>query len=130
MLPVSGAEQLNTSGAKPDARPMISQSGAYSVLVSPAPYSLSGRNRFHRPAARAFSFNCSTTVVGCQRSPVGDLVMEGSFVRIDVLLHEAVSRLRRVIDFGGEGKIHIDRCLRVSRGSGRTASVVRVGMIT
>ena len=31
-------------------RPMISHSGAYSRLVRPAPCSLSGRNRFHRPA--------------------------------------------------------------------------------
>ena len=53
MLPVSGAEQLKTSGANGSARPMISQSGAYSVLVSPAPYSLAGRNRFHSPSARA-----------------------------------------------------------------------------
>jgi hypothetical protein len=48
MLPVSGAEQLNTSGAIGE-RPMISHSGAYSRLVSPAPSSDSGRNRFHSP---------------------------------------------------------------------------------
>src|SRR6185503_18993026 len=69
MLPVSGAEQLNTSGPKPGTRPMISQSGAYSTLVNPAPYSLSGRNRFHKPAARAFGLSCSTIAVGSQRSP-------------------------------------------------------------
>ena len=69
MLPVSGAEQLKTSAPKPGTRPMISQSGAYSTLVSPAPYSLSGRNRFHNPAARAFGFSSSTIAVGCQRSP-------------------------------------------------------------
>src|SRR4051794_39298833 len=43
MLPVSGALQLNTSGAIED-QPMISASGAYSLLDSPAPYSDSGRN--------------------------------------------------------------------------------------
>jgi hypothetical protein len=69
MLPVSGAEQLNTSGANGSARPMISHSGAYSAFVSPAPYSLSGRNRFHNPAARARAFSSSTIGVGCQRSP-------------------------------------------------------------
>ena len=36
MLPVSGAEQLNTSLAH-GTRPMISASGAYSWFVSPAP---------------------------------------------------------------------------------------------
>ncbi len=60
MLPVSGAEQLKTSGAIAE-RPMISQSGAYSRLVRPAPNSLSGRNRFHNPAARAFPFSSSIT---------------------------------------------------------------------
>src|SRR5215510_9963940 len=66
MFPVSGAEQLNTSGAI-TLRPMISHSGAYSRLVSPAPYSLSGKNRFHRPAARAFGFNSSMVRVGDKR---------------------------------------------------------------
>src|ERR1700685_1100441 len=55
MFPVSGALQLKTSGAIDD-RPVISASGAYSTLVRPAPYFLSGRNRFHRPAARALAF--------------------------------------------------------------------------
>ena len=36
MLPVSGAAQLNTSGAIFE-RPMISHNGAYSRLVRPAP---------------------------------------------------------------------------------------------
>ena len=68
MLPVSGAEQLKTSGAIGE-RPMISHKGAYSRLVRPAPCSLSGRNRFHSPAARAFGFNASTSSTGRQRSP-------------------------------------------------------------
>src|SRR5581483_1366399 len=63
MLPVSGAEQLNTSGPKGE-RPMISQSGAYSRFVRPAPCSLAGRNRFHKPAARALGFNSSMTGTG------------------------------------------------------------------
>ena len=37
MLPVSGAEQLKTSGARNGLRPMISQRGAYCMLVRPAP---------------------------------------------------------------------------------------------
>src|SRR5712692_5844278 len=69
MLPVSGAEQLNTSGAMGE-RPMISHSGAYSKLVRPAPCSLSGRNRFHKPAARAFGFSSSMMAAGFQRLPV------------------------------------------------------------
>src|SRR5690242_20727906 len=58
MLPVSGAEQLQASGAIND-RPMISHNGAYSRFVRPRPYSLSGKNRFHKPVARAFAFNSS-----------------------------------------------------------------------
>ena len=68
ILPVSGAEQLKTSGAIVE-RPMTSQSGAYSKLLSPAPYSESGRNKFHNPAARAFGFSSSIMGVGCHRSP-------------------------------------------------------------
>src|SRR5207247_596408 len=60
MLPVSGAEQLKTSGARGE-RPMISHRGAYSRFVSPAPYSGSGRKRFHSPAARALALSSSTT---------------------------------------------------------------------
>src|SRR3974390_2753003 len=47
MLPVSGAEQLKTSGAN-RLRPIISQSGAYSTLVSPSACSFAGRKRLHR----------------------------------------------------------------------------------
>src|SRR5262245_35727302 len=68
ILPVSGAEQLKTSDAIVE-RPITSHSGAYSRLVSPAPCSLSGRNRFHRPSVRAIGLSCSTMAVGCQRSP-------------------------------------------------------------
>ena len=60
MLPVSGNEQLNTSGAIGD-RPISSQSGAYSRLVRPGPYSLSGRNRFQSPSFRALAFSSSIT---------------------------------------------------------------------
>src|ERR1700739_254030 len=66
ILPVSGAEQLNTSGAM-KLRPMISQSGAYSRFVSPAPYSLSEINRFHNHAARSFFFSSSIMRVGDHR---------------------------------------------------------------
>ena len=50
---------------------MISHSGAYSRLVSPAPYSLSGRNRFHSPAARALGF--SSSMIGGGLPAVGGL---------------------------------------------------------
>ena len=63
MLPVSGAEQLNTSGAMGE-RPMISHKGAYSRLVSPAPCSVSGRNRFQRSRAPwPFYFKSSTAAL-------------------------------------------------------------------
>src|SRR5262245_33947255 len=65
MLPVSGAEQLNTSGAQ-CTRPMISQSGAYSRFVSVPPCDL-GRHRFHRPFSRALAFSSSMIGTGSQR---------------------------------------------------------------
>src|SRR3954451_7150779 len=62
MLPVSGAEQLIASGAIHTLRPVISASGAYCTLVSPAPYScVRGRNRFHRPRRRASTLSSSRT---------------------------------------------------------------------
>src|SRR6185503_13179902 len=68
MLPVSGAEQLNTSGAHA-RRPMTSHSGAYSRLVSVPPWSL-GRHKFHKPAARALGLRSSMMRVGIQAFPL------------------------------------------------------------
>src|SRR3954471_4270625 len=65
MLPVSGAEQLKISGAQV-TRPMISQSGAYSRLVS-VPLCDFGRHRFQRPWLFAFSFSCSMIGTASQR---------------------------------------------------------------
>ena len=48
---------------------MISQMGAYSRLLRPAPSSLSGRNMFHSPAALAWALSFSIVCVGCQGLP-------------------------------------------------------------
>lgn len=61
MFPVSGAAQFVAVGARCGERPVISASGAYWRLVSPAPYSRSGRKRFHRPCLRASALSSSTT---------------------------------------------------------------------
>ena len=58
MLPVSGAEQLIASGRMSVDQPEISASDAYSTFVRP---DSAGRNRFHSPRARAFTFRSSTT---------------------------------------------------------------------
>src|SRR4051812_20453676 len=68
MLPVSGAEQLNTSGAQL-LRPMISHSGAYSRFVKEPPRSF-GCHRFHKPAARAFGLSSSIMRVGIHALPL------------------------------------------------------------
>ena len=52
MLPVSGAAQFRAAGASWIARPVISASGAYWRLVSPAPAG-PGMNAFHSPRSRA-----------------------------------------------------------------------------
>ena len=62
-LPVSGAEQLKAIGAIAGLRPISSQSTPYSQLVSPAPCSSSGMNRFQSPSARARS-RISTRICG------------------------------------------------------------------
>src|SRR6202050_1645606 len=55
MLPVSGAEQLNTSGANGE-RPITSQRVAYYRFVSPEPRVELGRKRLQRSTARALTF--------------------------------------------------------------------------
>ena len=77
MLPVSGALQLNTSGAQ-YTRPMISHSGAYSRFVSSPPNAF-GQNRFHNPAARASPFNASISRSGIQGSPLRRLASISSW---------------------------------------------------
>ena len=105
MLPVSGAEQLNTSGAQGE-RPMISQSGAYSRLVSPAPYSLSGRNRFHSPAARAFAFRLFEERHRLPAVAFADLREHVLLVRIDVLGHEGRDTLLQLPNLVRMLKLH------------------------
>ena len=53
MLPVSGAEQFSASGAIHGLRPVISASGAYCRLVSPAPCSWVARQEQVPQAALA-----------------------------------------------------------------------------
>mmetsp|Transcript_25542 Transcript_25542/g.37728 ORF Transcript_25542/g.37728 Transcript_25542/m.37728 type:complete len:299 (-) Transcript_25542:1119-2015(-) len=71
IFPVSGALQLNTSGAMREW-PVSSAMIAYSRLVNPAPnFPLSvslGKNIFHSPSPRAFNFNSSKTGDGCHLS--------------------------------------------------------------
>ena len=85
MLPVSGAEQLNTSDAQP-IRPISSAHSAYSRLVSCVPSNAKvsstcrsawpgGMNRFHRPAAFASGLSSSITSIGCQRSPAASWLL-------------------------------------------------------
>jgi hypothetical protein len=71
MLPVSGAAQLSASGARKGLRPVISASGAYCRLVSPAPCGLFGRKRFHSPRRRASALRRSTTGGRAQWPPGG-----------------------------------------------------------
>src|ERR687887_849511 len=61
MFPVSGALQLNTSGAMND-RPVSSAICAYSTLDRPGPYLGSGMKRFHNPSLRALAFSSSMTL--------------------------------------------------------------------
>ena len=76
MLPVSGAAQLSASGASAGLRPVISASGAYCRLVSPAvaPGRCSvcgprGRNRFHSPRRRASALSSAITGGRSHRRP-------------------------------------------------------------
>src|SRR4030095_9173739 len=95
MLPVSGAEQLNASGAIGE-RPMISHSGAYSRFVRPAPYSDCGSHRFQRPSACPRRLSSSTTSVG------GDARRRG----VNVPVHEAADTLGESGDLYARPEVH------------------------
>ena len=69
MLPVSGAAQFSASGASAGLRPVISASGAYWRLVSPAPSGWLARNRFHSPRLRASALSSATTGGRCHGNP-------------------------------------------------------------
>ena len=87
MLPVSGAEQLNTSGAIVE-RPMISHSGAYSRLVKPGAVFALRQEQIPQPGgARLWLqfFDHRDRLPAIR--PVGVLVI-ARLIRVDVLLHE------------------------------------------
>src|SRR5712692_6037174 len=130
MLPVSGAEQLKASGAIVE-RPMISHSGAYSRLVSPAPRSLSGRKRFQTalPRLRLELFDDGRNLPAC--GPGVELVVEGLLARVDVLVHEVGQLFHVLLGALRILKFHVwpprahptgDECSRLTLG--RKPSVV------
>ena len=69
MLPVSGAAQFSASGASAGLCPVISASGAYWRLVSPAPSGWLARKRFHSPRLRASALSSATTGGRCHGNP-------------------------------------------------------------
>src|SRR3546814_12599571 len=79
MFPVSGAEQLKTSGAMSE-RPMTSQSDAYSRLPSGTPVSPAPCQRFHKPCRRATSL--SSSIIG--KTADRKSVVEGKSVSVRV----------------------------------------------
>ena len=107
MFPVSGAAQFSAVGASCGLRPVISASGAYWRLVSPAPYSASGRKRFHRPCRRASAFSSSTTAgvshgeASRARCSCGD-----GLRRVDVLVHEGEQLGAQLLGAGVECEVH------------------------
>ena len=127
MLPVSGAAQLSAAGARCGLRPVISASGAYCRLVSPAPCSAAGRKRFHRPRPRASACSSCEHRRGVQAhgsSSAGELLVEDRLGRVDVLVHE-VEQLARAAPRCGRrmrspsGQPSVDARSRPAATSGR-----------
>ena len=107
MFPVSGAAQFSAVGARCGLRPVISASGAYWRLVSPAPYSASGRKRFHRPCLRASAFSSSTTAgVSHGEASCGALLVGDRLGRVDVLVHEGEQLGAQFLGAGVECEVH------------------------
>ena len=93
MLPVSGAEQLNTSGPNTGTRPMISQSGAYSDVAETGAVFALRQKEVPQPAARALGLNLLDVAVGCPAIAFGDLAVKQTFVRVDVSSMNAETRV-------------------------------------
>ena len=108
MLPVSGAEQLNTSGANGE-RPMISQSGAYSRLVSPAPSFALRQEQVPQPGGARLRLQLLDDRPRLPAHVGADAVIVFALVRIDVLVHEMAELFLKVLDLGGMGEIHLPR---------------------
>ena len=100
MLPVSGALQLNTSGARCE-RPMISHKGAYSRLVRP-PWIMRRQKQVPQPrGSRERLQFLDDRMHGPGAEALGFLVI-AALVRIDVLGHEGADAHRK---FGAAGAL-------------------------
>ena len=104
---MSGAAQLKTRGAS-GLRPMISHSGAYSRLVSPAPYSGSGQEEVPeaeplRP--RLELFQDLRLVVRVAR--VLDLLLRDRLRGIHKLVHEALDLRLQQLRLLGRFEVHV-----------------------
>ena len=125
MLPVSGAAQLNATGARRGLRPVSSATGAYCRLVSTP-----GRNRFHRPCSLAAA--CRSRTTGRVPHSVGgrgQLRLQHRLGRVDVLVEEPL-RARDDVDAStASGAKSISAppasCARPSSASGATRAPIR-----
>ena len=118
MLPVSGAEQLNTSGAQA-TRPMISHSGAYSRLVRPAPRFDSGRNRFHSSCGARLCLELLDHGDGLPAVACGHLFLVALLVGIDVLSMKAPTRFCSAFTLGEYSKSMAATSCRIQLDHGR-----------
>jgi len=109
MLPVSGAEQLNTSGPKPGTRPMISHSGAYSDVGQPGAVLAFGQKKKQVPQARRARLRLQLLDNRSRLPPIAairDLAVKRRLVRIDVLVHERSQTPLQLDDFVGMVEAH------------------------
>ena len=94
MLPVSGAEQLKTSGANAGERPMISQSGAYSDVGQAGAVLALGQKQVPQPRGARLRLELFDDRRRLPAIALGDLALKRRLVRIDVLVHERGEPLR------------------------------------
>src|ERR1700746_78766 len=107
MLPVSGAAQLKTSGDQ-TTRPIVSQSGAYSMLLSPAPCVVGrvGQDQVPQPRGPRLLLQ-----LGDERRPhpaiaAIELLAVALLVGIDVRVHERPEPRQVIPGLPAELKVH------------------------
>ena len=107
MLPVSGAEQLNTSGDDRGAAHDLAERRVLEVAEAGA--ALGNRQEeVPEPALLCALFDSSSMIgVGCQRSPAVDLFGEDALVGNDVLVDEIEDVVAERFDALGDAKVHV-----------------------
>ena len=106
MLPVSGAEQLKTSGAMRASAHDLAERG---ILEICQPRAVLAVRQKQIPEPRGASFGLELFHDFCRQPPIApDLIEKALFVWINVLVHEGLQAALQILHFVAEFEFHLD----------------------